>query len=441
MHIFFTNSFTNRKELFEPHDPQNVKMYVCGPTVYDRIHIGNARSIFVFDLIFNFLRQFYNVTYVRNITDVDDKIIARANSHNEDIKSFTARMTQYFHQDTAELGCSKPSHEPKATDNINAIIKMIKSLIANGNAYCSNKHVYFNVASFKDYGKLSNKNLSQLQPGARVMQVKEKKSPFDFVLWKPSKLAENMSFESPWGAGRPGWHIECSAMSKSLLGNNIDIHGGGSDLLFPHHENEIAQSKCESHENQFAKYWLHNGYLTVGNEKMSKSLGNFTTVRGLIDNGVSGAALRYFFLTSHYRKPLDYNKKAIADAQKNIIKINSYLSFNEPLLDKINLPVDFLNFLADDLNTPKALAYMHQLISKGTQESKGELAVCCKFFGLLTKKHIIDTNIYKLAQQRFEYKKAQKWERADQIRTKVESKGYQILDERNGFKIIQKTNT
>jgi cysteinyl-tRNA synthetase len=435
MDIFFTNSFTNKKELFKPSDPQNVKMYVCGPTVYDRIHIGNARSIFVFDLIFNFLKQFYNVTYVRNITDVDDKIIAGAQKQNEDIKNFTARMIKYFHQDTKKLGCSKPSHEPKATDNIHAIIKMIESLLANGNAYCSNQHVYFDVASFKDYGKLSNKNLDELQPGARIKQVQEKKSPLDFVLWKPAKPAENMSFESPWGAGRPGWHIECSAMSKSLLGNNIDIHGGGSDLLFPHHENEIAQSKCESHENKFAKYWLHNGFLTVGGEKMSKSLDNFTTVRDLIDKGISTAALRYFFLTAHYRKPLDFNEKAISDAQKNVAKFNSYLNFKQPSAGDNNIPKLFLNFLADDLNTPQALAYLHQLITNDTPESKKELAACCKFLGLFTEKQTINADIHKLAQQRFDYKKAKEWAKADIIRAEIEAMGYQILDENDSFKI------
>lgn len=437
MDIFFTNSFSNKKELFEPFDPKNVKMYVCGPTVYDRIHIGNARSIFVFDLIFNFLKRFYNVTYVRNITDIDDKIIASAMHQNEEVSKFTEKMIKYFHDDLAKLGCSKPTKEPKATENVNNIIEMIKSLIYHGHAYQKNKNIYFDVSSFKDYGKLSNRNLDEMQPGARIKQVQDKKSPFDFVLWKPAKPAENISFESPWGPGRPGWHIECSAMSKRYLGNNIDIHGGGTDLIFPHHENEIAQSRCESSDNKFAKYWLHNGFLTVNGEKMSKSLGNFTTVKNLIDENISTAALRYFFLTAHYRKPLDFNQKAISDAQKNVTKINSYISSDQIAVDCSHHLKNLFHLLADDLNTPKALAYLHKLIAKNTAEGKQELAVCCNFLGILEEKHIIDPKIHKLAQQRFDLKKNKDWAKADSLRKEIEALGYQILDKKNGFKIVK----
>ncbi|MCZ6919327.1 MAG: cysteine--tRNA ligase, partial [Rickettsia endosymbiont of Ixodes persulcatus] len=291
------NTLTRTKELFSPQDQANVKMYVCGPTVYDNPHIGNSRSVAVYDLLYRILIKIFGsaaVKYVRNITDVDDKIIDRAELLGITINELTDKVTQEFHINMEYLGCKLPSIEPKATEHINIMIEIIERLIAKKHAYIADKHVYFNVLSAPNYTELSNQNLEEMFAGVRVGNSKTKKHPQDFVLWKPAKPNEsaNMNFESPWGLGRPGWHIECSAMSYKYLGENFDIHGGGADLIFPHHTNEIAQSRCAFPNSTYAKYWVHNGFLTVNGEKMSKSLGNFITVRDLMDKEISGEVIR-----------------------------------------------------------------------------------------------------------------------------------------------------
>ena len=279
--IFLTNSLGGKKEKFIPIDKKSVGMYVCGPTVYDDPHIGNARPLVVFDILFRILKNTYgdkSVNYIRNITDVDDKIIKAAQEKNISINKLTTKITENFHDDCKYLNCETPSNEPKATENIDLMIDMIKNLIKNGYAYSQNKHVYFEVKKFNDYGNLSNKKLDELIAGSRVEVSELKKNPEDFVLWKPSNEDEP-SWDSPWGKGRPGWHLECSVMSKRYLGNEFDIHGGGRDLIFPHHENEIAQSRCANQTNSFAKYWVHNGFITMSNEKMAKSQGNILRIR------------------------------------------------------------------------------------------------------------------------------------------------------------------
>ena len=446
--VQFTNTLTNQKEGFAPFDKDNVKMYVCGPTVYDRAHIGNARSSVVFDVLYRVLRAIYpKVTYVRNITDVDDKIITASNENGEDAKALTDRMTRYFHDDLGALNCLLPDHEPKATENITQMIAMIERLILRGHAYTNDNHVYFNVKSFAKYGQLSNRRLDELEAGSRIDVSELKRDPLDFVLWKPKKAHENVFFDSPWGQGRPGWHIECSTMSKEIFGDSFDIHGGGVDLVFPHHENEIAQSTCESPSNQFAKYWLHNGFLTVDGDKMSKSLKNFITVKELLDSGVSGAALRYFYLTTHYRKPLDFNQKALDDANKSINKFQAILdsidkkSSSEMLHGKVS--DEFLGYLADDLNTPLALAYLHKLctkISNTNNEYVTELRSCCEFLGLTlgmsSAAKEITSEVIALAEKRKEAKLQKQWSEADKIRLDIERLGYKILDTESGYKII-----
>ena len=294
------DTFSNEKKLFEPIDPSNVRMYVCGPTVYDFPHVGNARPVIVFDLLFRLLRRIYgvgNVTYVRNITDVDDKIITAASENNEDIKSLTERTIKFFHDDADYIGALEPTFEPKATDYINDMIDIINSLIEKDYAYVSEDNVLFSASKFSKYGQLSGKNLEEMIAGSRVEVESFKRSSSDFVLWKPSKSSEP-GWDSPWGKGRPGWHIECSAMSEKLLGKNFDIHGGGQDLIFPHHENEIAQSECANNE-KFANYWLHNGFVNVEGNKMSKSEGNFVTVNQLKQK-YQGEVIRLAMISTHY---------------------------------------------------------------------------------------------------------------------------------------------
>ena len=443
MKIYLTNTLTHKKEEFTPFDQSNVKMYVCGPTVYDRPHIGNARSSVVFDVLYRVLQSIYpKVIYVRNITDVDDKIINAANEGSENIKDLTTRMIGYFHDDLQALNCLSPDYEPRATENIPQMIAMIERLVSRGHAYISEGHVYFDVSSFSDYGKLSNKRLEELEAGARVEISEFKKNPLDFVLWKPKKANEPMYFDSPWGQGRPGWHIECSVMSKELLGNRFDIHGGGMDLVFPHHENEIAQSVCESSDNEFARYWVHNGFLTVSGDKMSKSLKNFVTVRELLDKGVSGAAIRYFYLTAHYRKPLDFNQKALDDANKSINKFRMSLNFSDKNISnkQEEIPKEFLYYLLDDLNTPAALSYIHNLSSKilnGDEDKIDDLHCCCELLGIniQQQKRLISKEIIVLAEKRKIAKNQGKWNEADKIREEIGKLGYKIIDTKEGYKI------
>jgi len=360
--LHLTNTLTGRKEAFQPLDAGRVRMYVCGPTVYDRAHIGNARPVVVFDTLYRLLRQVYapdHVVYARNITDVDDKILAKARETGEPIDGITQRTTRDFHEDMGALQALDPTHEPRATQYIPAMIRLIERLVETGHAYATaDGHVLFHVPSMPDYGKLSKRSHDDMIAGARVEVADYKRDAADFVLWKPAG-ADEPGWDSPWGRGRPGWHIECSAMSGELLGGTFDIHGGGQDLIFPHHENEIAQSTCAGH-GEFARYWLHNGYLLVNGEKMSKSEGNFFTVRELLDEGWPGEAIRLVLLSAQYRHPLDFNRDKLGDARAQLDRLYTALHHAAHVEAADAGPdSDVLAALADDLNTPEALAALH----------------------------------------------------------------------------------
>ncbi|WP_419896567.1 cysteine--tRNA ligase [Roseomonas sp. USHLN139] len=365
--LAFHNSATRQRESFVPLDPQHVRLYVCGPTVYDLAHLGNARPVVVFDVLARLLRRrFERVTYVRNITDVDDKINARSQESGEPIGAITARTTADFHRDMAALGCAPPDEEPRATDNIAEMITLIERLIANGHAYAAEGHVLFSVSSFPGYGALSGRSPDEMLAGARVEVAPYKREAGDFVLWKPS--ADDLpGWDSPWGRGRPGWHIECSAMSWRYLGPDFDIHGGGHDLLFPHHENEVAQSVCAFPGSRFARTWLHNGMLLVNGEKMSKSLGNFLTVRDILARGAwAGEAFRLLLLKTHYRAALDYTVERLDEAKGELDDFYALLARDLPVPAEDDALVAemaewALEPLADDLNTPLALARLRDL--------------------------------------------------------------------------------
>jgi len=380
--IFLTNNLSNKKEKFVPIDENNVGMYVCGPTVYDDPHIGNARPLVIFDILFKILKsKFSSVNYVRNITDVDDKIIKSSNEKNISISDLTETVIKSFNEDCNYLNCENPSQQPKATEHIDLMIEMISELIKKDFAYENNEHVYFEVKKFDDYGQLSNKKLDELIAGSRIEISDNKKNSEDFVLWKPS-LENEPSWDSPWGKGRPGWHLECSAMSKKFLGNEFDIHGGGIDLIFPHHENEIAQSRCANDTKVFANYWLHNAFITMSNEKMAKSQGNILKIKDF-RNKVSGQVLRLALISAHYRQPLDWNDKLLEDCQNTIDKwYNVYLPSNKDLDDEIIQP------LYDDINTPGYIANLHKLYekaNKGNDEEKKIFNSACNFIGLLNE--------------------------------------------------------
>ena len=353
------NSLTRRKERFEPVDPAHIRMYVCGPTVYDLAHLGNARPVVVYDVVARLLRRLYpHVTYVRNITDVDDKINARAQETGEPIGAITARTTTDFHADMAALGALPPDQEPRATAHIPEMIMIIERLIASNHAYAAEGHVLFAVASDASYGTLSGRDQDELLAGARIDVAPYKRDPGDFVLWKPSG-PDLPGWDSPWGRGRPGWHVECSAMSWKHLGATFDIHGGGSDLIFPHHENEMAQSLCAFPGSGFARYWMHNGMLQVNGAKMSKSLGNFFTVRDILAKA-SGEAIRLLLLRTHYRSKLDFSDQGLAETKREIDRFYRAL---EQAPDAVagDLPAAVLDALCDDLNTPLAISAMHAL--------------------------------------------------------------------------------
>lgn len=440
--IAFTNTLSGLKEEFIPIDPSVVKMYVCGPTVYDRAHLGNARSAVVYDVLFRTLNALFpRVIYTRNITDVDDKIISQSKATGRAIEDITTEMTRYYHEDLAELNCLPPTHEPRATQHISQMIKIIQSLVGRGFAYEAEGHVLFAVEKFSEYGKLSNRSWEDMVAGARVEVAPFKKNPADFVLWKPCKAGEEeASFKSPWGLGQQGWHIECSAMSQEYLGHTFDIHGGGADLVFPHHENEIAQSVC-SHDNAaYAKFWIHNGFLTVDGEKMSKSLGNFHTVHDVLRSGVQGNALRYLYLTTHYKRPLDYNEKAMSDAKKAVLRFSNVLS---GYIDEKVVSKKALEFLSDDLNTSLVISYMHDLssdIAKGDESKKKELMGCANLIGLdlSIRKDVIPDFILALAEERKEARKNKDWAASDLIRNKIYDAGYVIEDkENNSYSILK----
>jgi len=377
------NTLERKLSDFNPIDPKNIKIYACGPTVYDFIHIGNARPLVIFDVLVRVLRNLYpKVTYVRNITDLDDKINQRAKEKKISISELTNQTIKNFHDDCLSLGNLIPEHEPKATDHINEMIEMIEKLIYKGFAYISSNNVLFSIEKYKKYGELSGRSLDEMISGSRVDVADYKNNPGDFILWKPSS-DDIPGWNSPWGRGRPGWHIECSAMSKKYLGDHFDIHAGGSDLIFPHHENEIAQSCCANNSNLMANYWIHNGYVTSDGEKMSKSLGNFTTINNLLLNS-DGESIRYSLLQAHYRAPLSFGKKTINEANKSLSRL--YRAVDGFKADG-EADQEILQNLSDDISTPKALARAHYLAdqaNKGSQECAQKLKNSSSILGILS---------------------------------------------------------
>ncbi|TBA89507.1 cysteine--tRNA ligase [Rhizobium ruizarguesonis] len=436
------NTLTREKSVFSPIDPNNVRMYVCGPTVYDFAHIGNARPVIVFDVLFRLLRHVYgedHVTYARNITDVDDKINARAlRDHpglplNDAIRAVTEKTETQFHADVADLGCLEPDFEPRATDNIVEMTEIIEKLIGNGHAYVASGEVLFDTKSMADYGQLSKRPLDEQQAGARIAVDAHKKNPGDFVLWKLSSHNEP-GWDSPWGRGRPGWHIECSAMSKRYLGDVFDIHGGGLDLIFPHHENEIAQSRCAHGTEVMANVWMHNGFLQVEGRKMSKSEGNFVTIHELLHTETFGGrkwpgeVLRLAMLMTHYREPIDFSIKRLEEAERLLAKW--------PATDAGDAAPDesVLNALSDDLNTVAAVQALHALAQAAhTDPAVGAtFAATADLLGLLPKKIEIDeavaSAIDALIAMRLEMLKAKNFTEADKIRDELTAKGIQLKD-------------
>ena len=435
-----TNSLTRKKEIFKPINPKAITMYACGPTVYDNPHVGNARTLVVFDTLFRVLKKIYlKVSYVRNITDVDDKIIEASKNKKKPINKITDDVTKVFHENCKSLNCLTPTKEPKATDHIDEMVKMTESLIKKKFAYEVEGHVYFSVSSFKEYGKLSNKNLDELKAGSRIEVSKLKKNPMDFVLWKPSST-EDPGWDSPWGKGRPGWHLECSVMSEKYLGKQFDIHGGGLDLIFPHHENEIAQSCSNNSSEKFSNYWVHNGFVTINKEKMSKSLGNIISISEAVKK-YSGQVVRLTLLSAHYSQPLDWNDKLLEDQKTTIEKW--YQLYEDTNLE---IPLDIIDTLLDDLNTPGFIAKIHELYNaanKGDDKSKKLFNSACKLIGLFDlnknewenlKKNNTDISedlILKKIAERTIAKKKGDFKLADQIRDELINKGIIIEDQKD----------
>ncbi|MBS0233658.1 MAG: cysteine--tRNA ligase [Proteobacteria bacterium] len=449
------NTLTRQKAEFVPIDPKNVRMYVCGPTVYDYAHIGNARPVIVFDVLYRLLRHVYepdHVTYVRNITDVDDKINARAARDypdlplNEAIRKVTEATEKQFHKDIDALGVLPPTYEPRATEYIRRpeggedMVSLIEALVRNGHAYVAEDHVLFDVASMPDYGRLSNRSLDEMEAGARVEVAPYKKGPMDFVLWKPSKRGEP-AWPSPCGIatpGRPGWHIECSAMAGALLGPVFDIHGGGIDLTFPHHENEIAQSRCAHNTPVMANVWMHNGFLQVEGEKMSKSLGNFITIRELLDDGWPGEVLRLNMLRTHYRQPIDWTKKGLEESQKILTSWFSQDGLDAN--DRDPLSKDFIAALEDDLNTPKAIAELHRFAAEKDIESLGAALGFLGFDGATLKQaderaaetaQSVASTVEPLIIARLEARKRKDFAESDRIRDELAKMGINLKDTKN----------
>ena len=438
------NSLTRTKGDFAPIDASDVRMYVCGPTVYDRAHIGNARPVIVFDLLFRLLRHAYGedaVTYVRNITDVDDKINARAAERGISIRELTEATAAGFHQDVADLGCLPPTHEPRATEYICRgadeldMIKVVERLIAGGHAYAADGHVLFDVGSMPAYGKLARRSLDEMEAGARVEVASYKKGPMDFVLWKPSKEGEP-AWESPWGKGRPGWHLECSAMSAALLGEVFDIHGGGIDLIFPHHENEIAQSTCCFGHDRMANVWMHNGFLQVEGEKMAKSAGNFVMIREIL-NDWPGDVARLAMFSAHYRQPINWTLKGLQEAERTLA---GWFEAAASEADARPAP-GVVEALADDLNTPKMIAEIHRLKSEGGREA---LAGTLKFLGFRPEAFadwraanapelaIPEAEIERLIEARLAARREKNFAEADRIRDELLAQGITLRDGAGG---------
>ena len=454
MKLALYNSLTRKREIFIPIDDKLVRMYVCGPTVYDHPHIGNARSVVVYDILYRILVKKYgkeHVLYVRNITDIDDKIIVKAAEDQIPISDLTQKTTEYFHADMDYLACLRPNIEPKATEHVQEMINIISKLIANGMAYEANNHVYFDVKKSVDYTKLSGRSFEDMLQEVRVDSSEGKRNPGDFVLWKPSLESDDASvkFNSPFGIGRPGWHIECSAMSHKYLGEDFDIHGGGADLIFPHHTNEIAQSCAAFQGSKFAKTWVHNGFLTVNHEKMSKSLKNFVTIQDLRKQGIKGEVARLFLLSNHYRKPIDYNEKAISDA--NITLSYWYRAIENIEEEKLqvheDLPKVFMNSLLDDINTHNAIKIINDFAkevhspkdSKQKIEAASNMLTCARFLGLMKssiKEWFQDVDnaeqINQLINKRSEAKIVKDWKLADSIRDELLAMRVTIEDKSDG---------
>lgn len=432
------NSKTRRKEEFTPLKKENVRMYVCGPTVYDRAHLGNARPVVVFDILFRLLREVFgaeNVTYARNFTDIDDKINARSLATGRSISEITEETITWYLDDMRELSTLDPNLMPRATLYISQMIEMSNNLIKKGHAYVAEGHVLFDVDSCPDYGVLSGRAIEDMIAGSRVEIAPYKRNPLDFVLWKPSS-GETPGWESPWGFGRPGWHIECSAMVQEHFGESFDIHGGGNDLIFPHHENEIAQSKCAHPGGSFAQFWIHNEMLQVEGKKMSKSLDNFFTVRDLLNDGIPGEVVRFVLLSTHYGKPMDWTQKKVRDATLTLRKWHALVENVSPaLLDDV-----ILQNVSNDLNTPGALARMHELAKSGSVEL---LLSAGQFLGLLSPDehwwfpkepdNTVKNKVESLLALRTKAKVNRDFLKADLIRSQLLDAGIEVVDQPDGL--------
>jgi len=452
MSLQLHNTLHGKKEVFEPLNPNRVTMYVCGPTVYNYIHIGNARPAVVFDVLNRVLKQHYpNVIYARNITDIDDKIIAAAQDNSEDITTLAKRFSDAYHDDLKALYNEEPTLEPLATDNIDEMISMIESLIKRGHAYEAEGHVLFHIPSHDNYGVLSKRSLDDMIAGARVEVAPYKKHPADFVMWKPSD--DNApGWDSPWGRGRPGWHIECSAMIRKHLGGTIDIHGGGQDLTFPHHENELAQGSCCADNEQYARYWVHNGYITIDEEKMSKSIGNVRQVHALLKDH-DGEVLRLALLSTHYRSPLNWSEDLIVQARNRLDAIYQALrSCDHEAADITTVDSKVQDALEDDLNTPLAISALHECarqLNKSTDlkekaELKAKIINSGYLLGLLQRDADVyfkgsssdngldETTINNLLAERDAAKLAKNYARADEIRNELTTANIELEDTKDG---------
>ena len=444
MDLHLYDTYSKSKRQFIPIDPSNVRMYVCGPTVYDYPHVGNARPVIIFDVLFRLLRHIYGddkVTYVRNITDIDDNIIEAANKNNEEISVLTKRITDYFHNDANYVCSMQPTIEPKATDHISEMISMIETLIKKGFAYESEDNVLFTSSKFLKYGSLSGKNIDDLIAGARVKVENFKREPSDFVLWKPSKEGEP-GWDSPWGKGRPGWHIECSAMSKKYLGETFDIHGGGQDLIFPHHENEIAQSEC-SHEKPFSNFWMHNGFVTVEGSKMAKSEGNFITIHQL-KRKFQGEVIRLAMIMTHYRQPLNWTEDTLSEAKKTLDKWYGFISkCNMSKASNADVSDSIIEALSDDVNSPKAIAELHQIfksLNTNDTEKVQQFINSAQLLGLLNNdanewknwlkldSNVDEAKINQLLDSRNIARKKGDYSSADKIRDELDQMGVMLED-------------
>ena len=444
--IYLHNTLKQRKDLFTPLDEKNVRMYVCGPTVYDKAHLGNAKTPVVYDVLYRLLCHVYgknHVTYVSNITDVDDKILNKHKETGKPIREITEETYNWYIKDMEALNVLAPNFRPRATEYIPSMIELVKKLLENKHAYEVQKHVLFDVESMPNYGCLSNRSQKEMMAGARVEVADYKKNPADFILWKPSD-ADQPGWDSPWGYGRPGWHLECSAMSSKLLGNDFDIHGGGSDLIFPHHENELAQSTCAFPGTHFAKYWVHTGMLMINGEKMSKSLGNFYTVDEILDK-YPAEALRLLFLTTHYHQPFNFTFEGLAQAKAILDKFyNALLKTADVKADEVKPQEKLIDALKDDLNTPLALSYIHEDVNALNKAAtldekkalKAQLLADAYMLGLLYNdpeawfkgKDDESSEIEALIQKRAEAKKNKDFATADAIRNELKEKGIVLED-------------